>query len=241
MVAVLKPGSNGESVRDLQQAMNAVGFPVSVDGDYGPQTTRAVRGLQFGYAFPDGLVRDLDVDGIYGPASSIALQHSLDRDGRCSEHFWFDEFRSKGNGEILIHRDAVRWCEVLRQVGGRGFTPISSYRDPAHNRAVGGASNSTHMRGLAVDPGFRVIKVTGRQLLEHGFHGGLGTMDQQAFIRPSHAWQDGWVAHLDVRYVDGDSNSWWRYDGLVSTGYRSGFFGQTHQLSNLAKSFGLTG
>ncbi|QNM43765.1 N-acetylmuramoyl-L-alanine amidase [Shouchella clausii] len=64
---VLKRGSKGEAVRQLQTALNAANFRVgNVDGDYGPKTEDAVRRFQSVY-----LPRE--VDGIYGPNTQKEL------------------------------------------------------------------------------------------------------------------------------------------------------------------------
>ena len=49
----------------VQTQLNAVGFPVVVDGSYGPQTAGAVSDFQAVY----GLI----VDGIVGPETYTAL------------------------------------------------------------------------------------------------------------------------------------------------------------------------
>ncbi|MFT3922174.1 MAG: peptidoglycan-binding protein [Myxococcales bacterium] len=57
----LKQGAHGAQVSYLQRRLNALGFKVAVDGQYGSQTDLSVRKLQeaFGY----------DVDGMVGPAT----------------------------------------------------------------------------------------------------------------------------------------------------------------------------
>lgn len=63
---ILKNGSEGEDVEDLQRRLKAVGYnPGEIDGEYGPNTASAVKALQ----------KDADilVDGEFGPDSYAAL------------------------------------------------------------------------------------------------------------------------------------------------------------------------
>ena len=55
---VLQAGSSGANVRRLQQAITGAGYPVDVDGRFGPETTSAVRAFQ--------RANGLTVDGIVG-------------------------------------------------------------------------------------------------------------------------------------------------------------------------------
>lgn len=57
--------ATGDAVTRVQQRLAAFGYTVAVDGDYGPQTTRAVRHFQ--------KVNGLVADGIAGPITSAAL------------------------------------------------------------------------------------------------------------------------------------------------------------------------
>ena len=62
---VLKEGCKGPEVEVLQQRLCAAGFPVTVDGDFGPATSMAVMQLQ--------LKHFLVVDGIAGPKTQAHL------------------------------------------------------------------------------------------------------------------------------------------------------------------------
>jgi peptidoglycan hydrolase-like protein with peptidoglycan-binding domain len=63
----LKSGSNNDDVRRLQRALTAaLGRTVGIDGDFGPQTDKAVRDYQAS--------RGLNVDGIVGSGTWGALQ-----------------------------------------------------------------------------------------------------------------------------------------------------------------------
>jgi len=67
MASVLKRGSKGAAVRDLQRLLSAAGYPVGViDGDFGGITDKAVRRFQHEV----GLV----VDGRVGPQTLTALK-----------------------------------------------------------------------------------------------------------------------------------------------------------------------
>jgi peptidoglycan hydrolase-like protein with peptidoglycan-binding domain len=62
----LRIGSSGQNVLTLQQKLLDAGFsPGPLDGDFGPQTQRAVRAFQE--------ARGLKVDGVAGPATAGAL------------------------------------------------------------------------------------------------------------------------------------------------------------------------
>ena len=56
----LKKGSKGQAVKDLQEALNALGYEIlDVDGEFGPQTEEMVKAFQAAVG--------IDVDGIVGP------------------------------------------------------------------------------------------------------------------------------------------------------------------------------
>lgn len=61
----LERGSQGRSVRQLQEALVEQGWDIDVDGDFGPGTEEAVREFQD--------QNGLDVDGIVGPNTWAAL------------------------------------------------------------------------------------------------------------------------------------------------------------------------
>src|SRR5437879_3851521 len=65
-MSVLKQGSSGPDVTELQQKLKDLGFdPNGVDGNFGPGTKAAVIAFQQS--------KGLQADGIAGPASLAAL------------------------------------------------------------------------------------------------------------------------------------------------------------------------
>jgi uncharacterized protein YcbK (DUF882 family) len=76
---------------------------------------------------------------------------------KVSEHFYLSEFQSRDTKEVKIHPDLIVKLEELRKLVcdhfGRDVPLIinSGYRTPEHNKAVGGAENSQHLYGTAVD------------------------------------------------------------------------------------------
>lgn len=212
---ILRLRDSGDRVRQLQTALMRLGWQISTDGQFGPTTAQAVESFQYSYAWTSGLVKNLTVDGIYGPSTQIALTHAIETGGRCSEHFWFTEFASRPSSAgdrhwIHINRRAVRWCEVARMYrndrdgkgGTWGFSPVSAFRTRAKNAAVGGASRSRHMTGDAVDPGSHALNITADELIALGFTGGIGAQDTASGVE-----RRGLVGHFDVR----PGNSGWRY------------------------------
>jgi peptidoglycan hydrolase-like protein with peptidoglycan-binding domain len=66
---LLERGSTGEVVEALQEALNAIGYDLDVDGIFGHDTQVAVRDFQNN--------NDLDVDGIVGPDTWDAIYSAL--------------------------------------------------------------------------------------------------------------------------------------------------------------------
>lgn len=75
-LATLRRGARGAAVRDLQQSLLAAGYPLTVDGVFGPKTEDAVKRFQRA----NGLV----VDGVYGPQTDRALSGQLAEQGKGS-------------------------------------------------------------------------------------------------------------------------------------------------------------
>lgn len=86
-------------------------------------------------------------------------QYSLavNGDEKITPHFLVREFRCKdGSDKILMSDETVALLEKIRtfyrkQHPGATLVVISGYRTPAWNRHVGGAKNSQHVKGRAVD------------------------------------------------------------------------------------------
>jgi len=156
----LKVGDTGADVRELQ--IRVAGWAadgpartyVAVDGIFGPGTEAAVKRFQQAYKLP--------IDGIVGAQTQAALNALEDSDG-STRHFNWSEFHSKdgsgfNNGKIAASqvKENVRrlmWkLEAVRKKAGDAPIIINSgFRSVSHNAAVGGASNSQHMYGIAAD------------------------------------------------------------------------------------------
>jgi putative chitinase len=77
-MAVLKQGSSGPDVQDLQQKLKDLGFdPKGTDGNFGPGTKAALIAFQQS--------NGLQADGIAGPATMAAMQAALGNEGGSSE------------------------------------------------------------------------------------------------------------------------------------------------------------
>src|SRR5258706_11525736 len=64
---ILKQGSSGPAVKDLQQKLKSLGFdPNGIDGQFGPGTLAAVIAFQKS--------KGLQTDGMVGPATMAAVQ-----------------------------------------------------------------------------------------------------------------------------------------------------------------------
>lgn len=67
------------------------------------------------------------------------------------KHFKPSEFASKGNGQVKVAAHMVASLDSVREQFGKPIKVTSGYRDKGHNHKVGGAKNSRHMHGDAVD------------------------------------------------------------------------------------------
>jgi hypothetical protein len=66
---LLRRGSRGDAVTELQRMLTAAGYPLTPDGRFGPETARAVERFQREHG--------LDVDSVAGPATKAALSRAL--------------------------------------------------------------------------------------------------------------------------------------------------------------------
>lgn len=163
---------------DIQRALNDHGFPCGKpDGDLGPITKLAVT--KFQEAFNIG--PRLKVDGIPGPLTQAAVANLP----HLSVHFLVDEVRSHGNGDCFVKRELLAALEAFRARVGIPIHVIDAYRDPTHNNAVGGATDSMHLWGLAADiPGIAGWRaVAGWQIFS-----GIGD-------------RHGAISHVDLRHL----------------------------------------
>ena len=69
------------------------------------------------------------------------------------KHFKLSEFdcpTKKGSGEKM-DKEFLYLLDLARGVAGVPFKITSGYRTKQHNKDIGGVSNSSHLKGLAVD------------------------------------------------------------------------------------------
>jgi zinc D-Ala-D-Ala carboxypeptidase len=206
----LQQGSKGADVTELQirvagyAADHASKTRISIDGDFGPATAAAVKRFQRAYG--------LSADGAVGPQTQAKL-NSLESSDGSTLHFNFSEFTDRSSGSFsggkvsaaAAKENARRlmWkLEALRlKLGNKPITVNSGFRSIAHNRSVGGASDSMHLYGHAADlnvPG--VANKTVYQKAETSGFSGLETfhedhqhVDSRADMGRAFWWQDGVV------------------------------------------------
>jgi peptidoglycan hydrolase-like protein with peptidoglycan-binding domain len=198
---------SGSDVRELQirvagfAAASASRTYVTIDGDFGAQTEGAVRRFQSAWG--------LTVDGIAGPETQGRLNW-LEGSSNSTRHFNWSEFHSKDGsgfsggrvGATTVRNNVRRlmWkLEALRRKAGNNPVTINSgFRSVSHNSAVGGASNSQHMYGIAAD--IVVSNRTVSQVMEIA-----KTCGFSGIIRYS------WGTHVDsrVEYPYGAQSWYW--------------------------------
>ena len=112
---MLRMGSKGARVRELQALLARAGQQVKVDGDFGPSTRDALKAFQ--------LAKGIEADGIYGPETEGALaelrQSADDRPGA---------------------QKPIEVKEVIEGVGGAGGGLVVNQTIDQAKEAVEGAS-----------------------------------------------------------------------------------------------------
>ncbi len=84
-------GASGQDVQVIQQDLTAAGFPVGVDGQYGPATMQAVAAFQQSKSLPATGTIDLDTfnalagagAGAVAPTASQAVSSAFDAIPKC--------------------------------------------------------------------------------------------------------------------------------------------------------------
>ena len=173
------------TLQQIQCLLQYLGYyTIRVDGISGPGTEQAVRDFQ--------KAEGLEDDGIPGKLTQVALLDAVangrfkaadttqpDSEDTGTEAMWWNdikyftraEFRCKCGGKYCNGFPAepqegmVRAIDNVREHFGKAFTPNSGVRCPTHNANVGGASNSRHLYGKAVD--FHVPGKTAAQVLDY--------------------------------------------------------------------------
>lgn len=102
---------------------------------------------------------------------------------RLSPHFLEREFACSCCGTVKVDPELVRRLELLRAVVGKPLVVVSGYRCAVHNARVGGAKQSQHRLGTAVD--LKHGYATVRQAAAAGFRG-IGH-------------RGPWAVHVDIR------------------------------------------
>lgn len=120
-----------------------------------------------------------------------------------SEHFSEEELSCHHCGECIISDRLLELLEQLRyNAGGLPLEISSGYRCEIHNREVGGAENSQHVKGTAVD-------ILCPDHLTMGEF--LWYVQQLPFDGVGYYYRDeysGWI-HVDVRDGGVDGGYYW--------------------------------
>lgn len=67
------------------------------------------------------------------------------------QYFRPQELACKGTGALIVHAQSGARLDSFRALLGRPCSVVSGYRSRAHNKNVGGAPNSYHLKGRAFD------------------------------------------------------------------------------------------
>ena len=149
VLKVLKIGSKGVQVTELQADLTKLGFSTFIDGVFGAGTEASVKRFQ--------QTNKLTVDGVVGPKTQAEVTRRVltkprkAEDKLLSNNFNEKELACKHCGEVIIVPQLVTLLQKIRDKVGKPITITSGYRCPTHNRSIGGAVQSRHMQGQAAD------------------------------------------------------------------------------------------
>ncbi|MEV4843452.1 peptidoglycan-binding protein [Micromonospora matsumotoense] len=130
---VLRAGSRGGDVRELQTLANGLGARLTVDGVFGPATTAWVRSFQS--------ARDLTPDAVVGTRTVAALRRGVPPAPAHSG-------RAAGSRTVRVGRVGDDVAFVQRFIGVGRCGPVTGRFGPA---TESGVRWYQEMRGLAVD------------------------------------------------------------------------------------------
>ena len=121
-----------------------------IDGKEGKLTKAAYLQLQKDY-----FTREKDIDGKYGKNTDILLRSAYNC--KDAKYFKLEEFKCKCKGKyctgypVELNKNLITYLDAVRKHYGKSTKIISGERCKKHNNAVGGASNSRHLKGKAAD------------------------------------------------------------------------------------------
>ena len=104
---------------------------------------------------------------------------------KISLNFYLYEFECRHCQAVMVEYRLIDMLQALRQKLGSAIVITSGYRCPSYNRAVGGAENSFHTKGMAADfyvPGTELTIVELADLCESWGFGGVGAYVEQGFV-----------------------------------------------------------
>jgi len=111
--------------------------------------------------------------------------------GDLTANFSSKEFECKHCDQLVLSPLVPNALQAMRERAGKPITINSGYRCPIHNKAVGGAPMSKHLKGIAVDfkiAGYSVFEMAALAESSLDFrNGGIGIYPEQGFV------------HADVR------------------------------------------
>lgn len=131
-------------IKNLQQLLRNKGYNIGVDGLAGDGTTNAIKDFQS--------KNGLSVDGIAGQKTYEKLNSSTPSGKYKCKYFKDSEFTCKCGCGLNLQKDGIkRIADEIREHFGRPMIITSGTRCAKHNKAVGGVSNSWHLKGNAID------------------------------------------------------------------------------------------
>lgn len=148
------------NVKKKQCLLYACGYdPGPIDGSDGPLTRAALAKVREDYGVgEDGLVGIL--------AGTVPKKNNPDDFWSTVKYFRRNEFKCKcgkcGGFPVEPNKTLVRVEDRVRAILGRPINNSSGVRCKNHNSYVGGAANSLHMEGKAVDfccPGYTANQI----------------------------------------------------------------------------------
>lgn len=126
---MLKLGSFGTPVTDLQKHLQILGYPIDADGEFGPETEKAVKTYQaLNHLDPDGIVGPLTVAALNGetpaPPAPSPYNPPAPAQGNVEDLWWVKVARK----EIGVHEIAGS-KDNPRIVFYHGFTTLKATDD----------------------------------------------------------------------------------------------------------------